>query len=159
MTTSPTRKELIKRCDRLRQTCARYENIKKKNNEWVGTCITCGRTLPVASLQGGHFISRGCIPLRWDKRNVHCQCQSCNGYKNGAYIEYSHWFIKQYGAEMFDAYVNVYKNWKQGKIQTVKMDELKNIYDHWLKEGRELEKKVGPLFPKTWELFGPDFID
>ena len=37
--------------------------------------------------------------------------------------------------------------------------EIRDIYDELLKEGRELEKKVGSLFPKSWVSFGPDFIE
>lgn len=152
-----TRKELIKRCDRLRQTYARYEGAKKKKGEWVNTCVTCGIELPCNKTNGGHFIPRGCLPYRWDEKNVHCQCVRCNLYKNGAYIEYSLWFSKTYGQDTFKRYVEGYKAWQTGKVPAFKMNELKEIYDFWLKKGRELEKKVGPLFPKTWETFGPQF--
>lgn len=152
------RKDLIHRLDRLRQTCARYEGARKKKGAWVNTCVTCGATLPCDKLQGGHFCPRACYPLRWDERNVHPQCVRCNLYKNGAYIEYSQWFIKQYGQKLFDQYVNTYKMWQQGKLPAYKMNELREIYDHWLDKGRELEQKIGPKFPKTWKKFGPDFL-
>lgn len=155
-----TRKVLIQRLDKLRQTYARYDGAKKRKGEWVNSCVTCGRVLPCDKQNGGHFILRGCIPLRWDKKNVNCQCPACNLYKNGAYLEYSQWFIKQYGEEEFNRYVDMYREWRQGKIRAYRMDELRQIYDHWLKEGRELEKKVGKdLFPKSWDSFGPEFIE
>lgn len=155
---SISRKDLIKRCDRLRQTCARYENAKKKKDVWWNTCITCGKLVRCDKANGGHFISRGCLPLRWDERNVHCQCVHCNLYRNGAYLEYSQWFIHTYGQEMFDKYVDQFKSWQAGNVPTLKMSEIKVIYDYWLNKGRELEKKTGPLFPKNWKPFGPDFI-
>lgn len=155
-----TRKELIKRCDRLRQTYARYDGAKKKKGQWVNTCVTCGAELPCNKTNGGHFIPRACYPLRWDEKNVHCQCVRCNLYKNGAYIEYSLWFSKTYGFETFNKYTELYKQWQTGKIKTTKMDELKLIYDDLLKKGRALEKKVGEqLFPKTWEPFGPEYLE
>lgn len=153
-----TRKDLVKRLDRLRQTCARYEGAKKKNGTWVNTCVTCGAVLPCNKMNGGHMIPRACYPLRWDIKNVHCQCVRCNLYKNGAYLEYSQWFIKEYGQRTFDQYVDMYRNWQRGKGETVKMDELRKLYDQWLVEGRKLEEKVGPLFPKTWTTFGPEFF-
>lgn len=82
-----TRKELIHRTDRLRQVYARYDGAKKGGKEWYNRCVTCGRLLNVKKLQGGHFIPRGCYPLRWDERNVNAQCltrESClvvNGEK------------------------------------------------------------------------------
>lgn len=69
-----TRSDIIKRLDRLRQTYARYDGAKKVKGEWVNTCVTCGKRLPCDKQNGGHFCSRTCYPLRWDKRNVNCQC-------------------------------------------------------------------------------------
>lgn len=153
------RKALISRLDKLRQTYARYDGAKKRGGIWLNHCVTCGRVLPCDKQNGGHFIPRGCQPLRWDKKNVNCQCPSCNLWKNGSYLEYSQWFIKKYGQEEFDKYVNLYRDWRIGKIRPYKMDELRGQYDYWLKKGRELEKKVGPLFPRTWVEFGPEFLE
>lgn len=153
------RKTLIKRCDKLRQTIARYEGAKRKCGAWVNTCVTCGKTVFCDKANGGHFVGRTCLPLRWDERNVHCQCVHCNLYQNGAYLEYSQWFIKKYGQKVFDQYIDTFKEWKAGKISTLKIGEIRDIYDNLLTQGRELEKKVGPLFPKTWVAFGPDFIE
>lgn len=154
-----TRKDLIKRCDKLRQTYARYEGAKKRNGIWVNTCVSCGKTIACDKANGGHFVGRTCYPLRWDERNVHCQCVHCNLYRNGAYIEYSQWFIKEYGEKVFNDYVEKSRAWQQGKLPALRMEELRSIHDEWLKKGRELEKKIGPLFPKTWKQFGPEFID
>lgn len=154
-----SRKELIKRCDRLRQTYARYDGAKKVKGEWRNTCVTCGKVVACDKANGGHFVGRTCLPLRWDERNVHCQCVHCNLYKNGAYLEYSQWFIQEYGEKMFNSYVDKYKQWQAGKIPTLKIGEIRDIYDYWLKKGRELEEKIGTTFPKTWELFGPEFLE
>lgn len=154
-----SRKELIQRLDRLRQTCARYEGAKKKDGEYVSKCVTCGAIRPCSKMNGGHFIPRSCMPFRWDEKNVHPQCPYCNLYMNGAYIAYSQWFIKQYGQEEFDRYVDKFKLWRSGQIPAYKMSELREIYNEWLKEGRKLEEKVGELFPKTWSSFPPDFLE
>lgn len=143
--------------DTLRQTVARYEGAKKKGGKWYNTCVTCGKTLPMEKLQGGHFITRQFYPYRWDERNVHCQCSGCNCFKNGAYIEYSQWFIKTYGQSLFDQYVDTYK---RGKQPAFKMQELRDLHDEWLKKGRALERRTGlSLFPKSWQPFGPEFIE
>lgn len=155
---SLSRKELIKRVDRLCQTCARYKGARKKGNHWVNNCVSCGQPVRCDKANGGHFCSRSCYPLRWDEKNVNCQCVHCNLYKNGAYIEYSQWFIKTYGEHTFNRYVDLYRQWQVGAIPAVKIGEIREKYDYWLEKGRALEKKVGPLFPKTWEKFGPDFI-
>lgn len=157
--TKLTRKELIKRLDRIRQTYARYDGAKKKNGAWVNACVTCGTVFPCSKANGGHFIPRACYPLRWDLKNVNCQCVRCNLYKNGAYLEYSQWFIEKYGQKTFELYVNKYRDWQTGKIPALKITELRELYDFWLAKGWELEEKVGTLFPKSWKPTGPDFID
>ena len=154
-----TRKDLIKRLDVLRQTYARYEGAKKRKGVWINQCVTCGQTVRCDKANGGHFISRTCLPLRWDEKNVHCQCVRCNLYRNGAYLEYSQWFIKKYGEDTFNKYVDKYREWQQGKVPTLKIDDIRERYDFWLKKGRELEEKIGPTFPKKWEPFGPNFIE
>ena len=146
-----TRKELIHRTDRLRQVYARYDGAKKGGKEWYNRCVTCGKLLNVKKLQGGHFIPRGCYPLRWDERNVNSQCSRCNGFLNGAYISYSRWFIDKYGEDMFRHYTNIFELHKRGQTKPLTTAEIREEYNKWLGKGRELEKKVGPLFPKTWE--------
>lgn len=153
-----TRKEIIKRLDVLRQTYARYDGAKLKGGEYYNTCVSCGATHSIKKIQGGHFIGRACYPLRWDEKNVNPQCQRCNMFLSGNYIEYSKWFIDKYGVETFDLYVEKGRKWRQGKLPAYKLHELKELYDHWLAKGWELEEQVGILFPKSWEPFGPEYM-
>lgn len=142
------RKELIKRLDRIRQTVARYDGSKDGLNK----CITCGRVLPIEKLDGGHFIPRGCHHLRWDDKNVNPQCQACNRFRDGAYLEYSQWFINRYGHEMFDQYVSCYKLSKSGQIKPYNITELRALYNKWLIKGRSVEEEYEvKLFPKAWK--------
>lgn len=153
-----TRSELIKRIDRLFQACRRYDGAWKKGGKWYNRCVTSGMVLPIEKIQAGHWIPRGCYATRWDPTNCNPQSAHDNLYKSGAYIEYSHWYIEKYGMEKYEQMIQTYNLHKQGKIPAYKMDELRELYDYWLKKGRELEKKTGPMFPKTWGTFGPDFI-
>lgn len=54
-----------------------------------------------AVMQPGHLISRGKKSLRWDLRNVHCQCSSCNLTHEFAPERYTQWFIEEFGAEEY----------------------------------------------------------
>lgn len=89
---------------------------------------------------------------------AHHNCVRCNLYKNGAYIEYSQWFIKKYGEETFNRYVDTYRKWQQGKLPALKINELRELHDFWLAKGRELEQKIGPTFPKSWEPLNDPYI-
>lgn len=63
-------------------------------------CISCGATGLVGhNKHGGHFIpSSSCGGfLRYDIRNVHNQCATCNLFRNGAGAEYTLTLQKKYG--------------------------------------------------------------
>lgn len=62
-----------------------------------GRCYTCGSTQEWKYQQNGHFISRGKMSTRYDEQNCHCQCVSCNVFKNGNYPEYAAKLQDQYG--------------------------------------------------------------
>lgn len=157
---SLTRSELIKRIDRLFQTCRRYDGAWKKNGIWYNKCVTSGQTLPLTKMDAGHWIPRGCYATRWNPTNCNPQSKHDNCFRNGAYIEYSNWYLKTYGKEKYEQMIDTYERHKQGKIPPFKMPELKRIYDEWLEEGRKLEKKTGlELFPKSWQPFGEDYIE
>ena len=153
------RQELIKRIDRLFQACRRYDGAWKKHGKWYNRCVTSGKVLPIEQIQAGHWIPRGCYATRWEPTNCNPQSAHDNLYKSGAYIEYSHWYIEKYGMEQYEQMIQIYNLHKQEKIPAFKMSELREKYDYWLEKGRELEKKVGALFPKSWVSFGPDFIE
>jgi hypothetical protein len=58
-------------------------------------CYTCGKP----GNHAGHYVpqSKG-NALRWNEKNVHCQCMSCNCYKSGNLSVYALNLEKQYGA-------------------------------------------------------------
>ena len=53
-------------------------------------CISCGTHNPNIVYAAGHFIPKGrCIPLRYDERNIHLQCNEyCNRRLSGNPIPY-----------------------------------------------------------------------
>lgn len=46
-------------------------------------CVTCGVVKPWKELDCGHYITRNHLSVRWDIRNCHAQCRSCNSFKGG----------------------------------------------------------------------------
>ena len=85
-------------------------------------CVTCGKVAPPKEMQAGHYISRSCMALRWDERNVFIQCIGCNIFKKGAYPEYTEFIINNYGIE--------HLNWllrMKNEIKHWTTDELKEL--------------------------------
>lgn len=71
-------------------------------------CISCNATGLVGyNKQGGHFIpSASCGGfLRYDIRNVHNQCSSCNLFHNGAGAQYTLALQKKYGMDFVERVV------------------------------------------------------
>ena len=40
-------------------------------------CISCGEVKPFEMMDCGHFVSRNCMPLRWEPSNAHGECSNC----------------------------------------------------------------------------------
>lgn len=62
-----------------------------------GVCFTCGVQKPWKQMQAGHYISRSSLALRFDEKNVHCQCMPCNVWKHGAMDVYALKLQAKYG--------------------------------------------------------------
>ena len=94
---------LAKAKEKLWLTLKKILDIRDGNN-----CISCGATdLRGYNKHGGHFIpSASCGGfLRYDLRNVHNQCASCNLYRNGAGAEYTLTLQKKYGMDFVEKVV------------------------------------------------------
>lgn len=60
-------------------------------------CVSCGF---YHNLEAGHFYSAGkYAALRFDERNVHGQCKSCNYFKAGDLLNYRKHIVGRIGAE------------------------------------------------------------
>ena len=147
-----TRSQLIKNIDKLVSMRVRYGSaVRDKEGTFWCTCVSCGRKLPLKMIDCGHFVQRGCLPLRFDMADVAPECQSCNRYKDDHLVGYADWLIKNRGIREFQRLVKTKQAWRDGKIKPFKMDELKKIYNENLSEVRKIEKKWGiKLLPKTW---------
>lgn len=92
----PSLRSLLRRLD---QVFSIYIRTRGAVNG-VARCVTCSWSGPVANCHAGHFIKRQHTSTRYDERNVHPQCVSCNLYKSGNLIEYYEFMLKAYGPEV-----------------------------------------------------------
>ena len=89
-------------------------------------CFTCDKEVSGRSSHAGHFISRRYKKLKYDDRNVHCQCYRCNMYMSGNYPVYRARMIERYGEDLvkeFEAIAvkgephRLTKDWYEDKIK------------------------------------------
>lgn len=75
--------------------------IRRRDSTMHGcVCFTCGHTGPIEEMHAGHFISRKWLSLRFDEKNVHAQCYTCNMIKKGNMKKYTERLCEMYGDEI-----------------------------------------------------------
>ena len=95
----PTITALKKKAD---QVFSWYIRRRDVNSKGYTKCVTCGKSDHWRNLQAGHYVSRTCLKLRYDERNVFCQCMPCNIFKKGNYDEYALYLINRFGVERLE---------------------------------------------------------
>jgi hypothetical protein len=90
-------------------------------------------------MQGGHFIPRGSkgqSGIYFDERNVHAQCGTCNGHRQGNALPYLDFMVAKYGQpvvdelRLLDAQVKSY-----GSVELMGYEMMyKQMYSELLKE-------------------------
>ena len=87
--------ELTEKADKLFS-----EDIRKKDADETGfvKCCCCGVMFRWKDLDCGHYISRSKFAVRYDERNAHPQCRSCNGKHNDNPKPFQMYILKTYPA-------------------------------------------------------------
>jgi len=91
---------------KAQRNCKIRWQVETKNTSGLVQCISCGSLVPIASIQGGHFISRQNRATEVEEDNIHPQCATCNVLKKGNYLAYEYALKAKYG----NAYVERLKN-------------------------------------------------
>ena len=90
-----SRKSLKKKMDTL---FSQYIRQKYANHEGYCICVTCGRPVNWKyECDAGHYRPRQHNKTRFDERNVHPQCKSCNGAEGGEQHRHGVYIDKTYG--------------------------------------------------------------
>lgn len=86
-------------------------------------CYTCGKE----GNHAGHYVpqSKG-NALRFDERNVHCQCVSCNNFKGGNQVVYALNLERDYGPGILQEFDSV-----KNAIYKPTHEELQGLIDKY----------------------------
>lgn len=85
----------------LDRVFSKYIRLRDSKDDMF-ICCSCGRMMPYEQADAGHFINRRWMAVRWDERNVHAQCRSCNRFDEGNNIGYTRFMQRTYGDDMID---------------------------------------------------------
>lgn len=92
------------------------------------TCCSCGQMKLYEKADAGHFINRRWMAVRWDERNVHAQCSSCNRFDEGNAIGYARFMDKKYGTDVVDllfALKQETMKWSDWELKQLELDYKK----------------------------------
>ncbi len=124
-------------------------------------CVTCGKRLRwkgkgkigtpeyEAGMQAGHFIQRGRLELRYDEKNVNCQCNFCNNkmFLAGNLGNYAMFMCETYGVELTNKFLAIEKANKPYKITPMWYKEKIAYYKAEVKDlelGLSLQEQIEP---------------
>jgi len=112
--------------------CHKYIRLRDAGNG----CISCGTHNPNIVYAAGHFIPKGrCIPLRYDERNIHLQCNEyCNRRLSGNLTAYEAALRIKLGDEVVD--------WLKGPHEPVRYraEYYLRIIEHYKAKIKQLGK-------------------
>ena len=91
--------------------------LEEADDHGYCVCVSCGGYDHYKSMDGGHFIAKGCSSF-WalEEENVHPQCKGCNGFgmKNGvAAYQYQKFMVRKYGQEFVDNMIETRRDVKK----------------------------------------------
>lgn len=127
-------KKLVAKLDDVFQMWVRYRD------NW--TCICCKTHIDPnsegakAKMHAGHYVGRGCLALRWDEKNVHAQCATCNMQQNyyGVDPRYTQSLIWKHGIDILQ-YLSLKKH-LQVKYTTSELEDKIEYYKQKLEEAK-----------------------
>ena len=98
--------------------------IRKRDSEdGFFDCISCGRTLPVSSMNAGHFMPvKMASGLRFNEWNCNGECQGCNGFDYTHLIGYEKRLVDKIGRDAVDwllANKRMKGKWSQSDLQEI----------------------------------------
>lgn len=109
-----TSRRLINRLDKVFSEYVRLRDSR----DGMFTCCSCGQLKPYEQADAGHFINRRWLAIRWDERNVHAQCRSCNRFDEGNNIGYTRFMTRKYGEDTVDLLLSMKTSyrWTDGEL-------------------------------------------
>ena len=120
----PSIKRLKKEADRVFSI---YIRMRDK-----GVCFTCGCKKKWQEQQNGHYVSRNYLATRYDEKNCHAQCVSCNVFRHGLLTTYALKLIKRYGGNILQE-LDTLKN-KPIKMTISDYQSLIDLYNSKIKK-------------------------
>lgn len=118
-------RNLIKKLDTI---FSKYIRLRD-SHDGLFICCSCGQLKSYEQADAGHFINRRWMALRWDERNVHAQCRSCNRFDEGNNVGYLRFMERKYGSDTVDLLMSLKTpyRWTDGELDLLIKDYKKKL--------------------------------
>lgn len=120
------------------QWFSKYIRLRDADSLGVCTCITCGRRRHWKEMDAGHFVSRRYMSTRYEKRNCHAQCQTCNKYNAGEQYKHSLAIDHLYGEGTAQYLMDMSKD-----IVKVNKQYVMKLAQQYAEEAKTIAKEKG----------------
>ena len=114
---------------------SKYIRIRDSDGRGYGACFTCQKINPIKDMDAGHFVSRDHKSVKFDEKNVHLQCRSCNRFGGGMGGMYAINLDKVYGVGTAEALIE--KGEERGKLPEYKLREISDEYREKFNQQKE----------------------
>ena len=100
------------------------------------TCISCFKTLPVESMNAGHYVPvKGGSFLRFHEDNVNGECQRCNGFDEFHLVGYRKHLLLKIGKKRVEWLEN--NRTKVHKWNRTDLEDIITLYTTLLKTAKD----------------------
>ena len=108
----------------------------KDSKDGYCTCVTCGWTGPISTMQAGHFIrkARGTAAY-FEENNIKVQCQHCNENLGGNEDQYYSYMLQTYGQSEVDRLEFMSKTIVRYRVHDY--EKIESLYKEKLKKFNE----------------------
>lgn len=145
------RQTWIRKLDRIVSLYVRMRDSREYGFKYC-RCISCGKVKPISDIDCGHYISRRCMLLRFDTRNLNGECSRCNRFDVDHLIDYRKNLIWRLGRQALERskfstvtdpairekFIKEYGEKNVAKLESERfktkkwdVDELKSLYVHF----------------------------
>jgi hypothetical protein len=134
----------------LASACAKAQgdcNWYIRERDWFKPCLTCGKPIEKigTNYHAGHVFAIGsknqCNRFRFDERNIHGQCLSCNSFKGGRKYEALLALAVRYGPEYVQELEEANRRAEHGENEPLTKDEVRAMAKEWRRKARELQRR------------------
>lgn len=150
----------IAKLDKVMSLYVRMRDSKEFHFRYF-RCISCGQVKPIEQGDCGHYVSRTHMALRFDTRNMNCECRHCNRFSADHLIGYRRNLVMKLGRQSFRdkhpgvtifSTESVKECQRLGEQQVLLLEMMKNQTRKWsVFELQELYKYYSALILKMKE--------